>query len=324
MKLIKHILFFLLLLLQLSFANSFACNFSNKALGVSRIELSEKSITAFSKPDFKENYIFEHSFSEVVTCSGVSFCGGYADLVESWKILNETGIEGLAGKVNNIEIVDVFGKKYPDKIADLKKTLSEAFDADGILKSIRRFDEIPTINSTDDLIEVLENVTDVNTVAQLEQKGVKSFFRGTTRSKVDGSLFPGNPNTQLGGISTSTDPVRGTIFAIESATANPNFKGVLQMGLPTDLGDIKLIAPNGRANIELEAIMNVSADNFSSLAKVEIPIEEARRLVKEIFDIDLQSSISRQLSDDLLNTLPVSDLNKSLEFYQKAIQFSTK
>ncbi|MGQ1948760.1 hypothetical protein ACT3CD_16840 [Geofilum sp. OHC36d9] len=246
------------------------------------------------------------------------------ELVGSWKLLDEVGVEGLAGKIDNIEIVDDFVRKYPDKIDDLKKTLSEAFDADGILKSIRRFDEIPTINSTDDLIEVLENVTDVNTVAQLEQKGVKSFFRGTTRSKVDGSLFPGNPNTQLGGISTSTDPVRGTIFAIESATANPNFKGVLQMGLPTDLGDIKLIAPNGRANIELEAIMNVSADNFSSLAKVEIPIEEARRLVKEIFDIDLQSSISRQLSDDLLNSLPVSDLNKSLEFYQKAIQFSTK
>jgi hypothetical protein len=269
-------------------------------------------------------------FFKVLVLGILGFVLGFSNpvqgtgLIQSWKILNETGIDGLVGKIDNIEIVDDFVKKYPDKLAVLKKTVSEALDAEGILKSIKRFDEIPTIRNTDDLIEVLENVTDVNTVAQLEQKGIKSFFRGTTRSKADGTLFPGNPNSQLNGISTSTDPVRGTIFAIESATANPNFKGVLQMGLPADLGDLKLVSPNGRANIELEAIMNVSADNFSNLAKVEIPIDEARRLVKEVFDIDLQSTISRQLSDDLLETLPVSDLNKSLEFYQKAIQFSTK
>ena len=197
-------------------------------------------------------------------------------------------------------------------------------DPEGVLQSIKRFREISSVNNTSDLLEVLRNVTGVNTVFQIEQKGVKSFFRGTTRSKADGSLFPGNPNTQTGGLSTSTDPVRGTIFAIESATANPNFNGVLQMGLPADLGDLKLVGPNRRVDIELEVIMKTAADEFSNLAKVEIPVSEARNLVKEIFDIDLPSSIDRNLSDDLLNNSPISDLDKSLEFYQRAIEFNTK
>lgn len=247
-----------------------------------------------------------------------------ADLVDSWRILDETGIDGLAGKVDNLEIVDDFVKKYPSKLDDLKTTLKETDSPEDLLQSIKRFEEIPTINNTDELIDVLSNVTDVNTVSQLEQKGIKSFFRGTTRSKADGSLFPGNPNSQLNGISTSTDPVRGTIFAIESATGNPNFKGVLQLGLPADLGDLKLVSPNRRVDIELEAIMKTSADDFASLSKVEISVEDARKLVKEVYDIDLPSNLDSTISRELLETLDVSSLEKSLEFYQKALQYNTK
>ena len=245
-------------------------------------------------------------------------------LVQAWKVLDETGIEGLTSKSDNVEIVNDFIKKYPGKADDLKTTLKEAFSAEDILQSVKRFDNLPIINNTDELIDVLRNVTDVNTLAQLEQKGIKSFFRGTTRSKANGALYPGNSNSQLKGISTSTDPIRGTIFAIESATANPNFKGVLQMGLPADLGNLKLTAPNSRVNIELEAVLKTSADNFSNLTKVEISVDDARRLVKEVFDIDLPSSISRAKSDELLKDINASNLNKSLEFYQKAIQYNTK
>ena len=67
-----------------------------------------------------------------------------------------------------------------------------------------------------------------------------------------------------------------------------------------------------------------SADDNSDLAKVEISVEDARKLVKEIFDIDLPPTINRDRSTELLENLEVSDLNKSLEFYQKAIQYSTR
>ncbi len=91
MKQIKRILSFLLiLLLQLSFVNSFASVYLNKDKVVSRIEFSEttNSNPEFSKPDFKENHIFKHSFLKVVTCRSVSFCDGYTELVESWKFLS--------------------------------------------------------------------------------------------------------------------------------------------------------------------------------------------------------------------------------------------
>jgi hypothetical protein len=323
MKLIKHILsLFLLLILHHSFASAFV----NKGLCVDNIDFLEttKQISDYSKLSFKENDIFETSFLEVVSFRSISFFCGYEGLIQSWKILNETGIDGLVGKIDNIEIVYVFLKSRPDGIEDLVKALKDTYSPGDLLQSIKRFDEISKIKNTDELIEVLSNVTDANTIYQLEQKGVKSFFRGTTRSKVDGSLFTGNPNSQLGGISTSTDPVRGTIFAIESATANPSFKGVLQMGLPSDLGELKLVSPNRRVKIELEAIIKTSADDFSNLSKVEISVEDARKLVKEVYDIDLPNRIDSGLSRELLETLNVSSLEKSFEFYQKAIQFNLK
>ena len=88
MKLIKHILF-LLLILQLSLANSFASVYLNKENVESRIDFSEtgKLNFDFSKPNFKENYIFEPSLYDIVSCPSVSYCGVYAELVESWKVI---------------------------------------------------------------------------------------------------------------------------------------------------------------------------------------------------------------------------------------------
>ncbi len=70
-KYIKRILFFLLLLLQLNFAYSFASVSSNKALSISSIEFSKKTITAFSEPSFKENHLFKHSFLEIISNPGI-------------------------------------------------------------------------------------------------------------------------------------------------------------------------------------------------------------------------------------------------------------
>ncbi|MGQ1948758.1 hypothetical protein ACT3CD_16830 [Geofilum sp. OHC36d9] len=107
MKQLKYILFFLLLLiLQLSFANSFASVFSYRELGVNRIELTEKQISDFSDPSFKENYIFEASFLDIVTCSSISFCDGYAKLVESWKSFKNAGLDDLARNNDNLDALN--------------------------------------------------------------------------------------------------------------------------------------------------------------------------------------------------------------------------
>jgi len=174
------------------------------------------------------------------------------------------------------------------------------------------------ITTTEELIKFLDAVNETTTVAQLEERGIKVFFRGTTRN-ADGSLFLGNPNTIANGISTSTDPIKSTIFAIESAT-NSGGKGVLQIALPNDLKNINLLAPNRRVNIELEVVFETSAESFSKLSKVEIPVEKARQAVKEIYGIELPSTIRRNVADELLRTLPASSLEQSFNFYQKILK----
>lgn len=162
--------------------------------------------------------------------------------------------------------------------------------------------------------------------SQLEAKGIKSFFRGTTRSKSTNALYEGNTNAQLGvgGMSTSTDPIKSVIFAVESETEFVGTKGVFQMGLPSDLKNIPLSAPNRRVHIELEVIFNTSAENFATASKAELSIENARKVVKEVYGIDIPSRLSRDEATHLLETIEASSLEKSLEFYQKAIKYNIK
>jgi len=89
MKIPIYILFFLqLLILQFCLASSNASVFDIKEIVVSKIEFSEtsKPYSDFSKPESKENHIFEPSFHDNVSCPSISFCAGYAELVESWKV----------------------------------------------------------------------------------------------------------------------------------------------------------------------------------------------------------------------------------------------
>jgi hypothetical protein len=183
------------------------------------------------------------------------------------------------------------------------------------------------IKTTIDLIAFLECINETTPMAELEQKGIKALFRGVTRRKTDNWLYPGNPNSIANGISTSTDPVVATLFAIESATDNPTFKGSVQAGIPKDLLNLALTAPNRRWDKELEAIINAPANDFANSAKIEISVEDARKLVKEVFGLDLPARIS---FDDpanvayLTSTLPKSSLEKSLEFYLKSIKYNLK
>jgi hypothetical protein len=144
---------------------------------------------------------------------------------------------------------------------------------------------------------------------------------------MDGTLFPGNPNTISNGISTSTDPVRATIFAIESATDNGAFKGFVQIAIPSDMNTIKLLGPNRRVDKELEIIFSTSSENFSKLSKVELSVEDSKKIVKEIYGIDLPNRISSKDVENaryLTEVLPKSSLEQSYQFYQKAIQYNKK
>jgi hypothetical protein len=118
MKLIKHILSFLLILiLHLGYTNSFASFSTNEELCVSEIKLSEKLSSDFSKHGFRENHIFEHSFYDVVSCRSIFYSGGYAELVESWKKLDDLGFTQTArSNIDNLtqrSIID----EYADNIA---------------------------------------------------------------------------------------------------------------------------------------------------------------------------------------------------------------
>jgi hypothetical protein len=53
------------------------------------------------------------------------------------------------------------------------------------------------------------------------------------------------------------------------------------------LKNIPLSAPNRFVERELEVVFNTSAENFANTAKVEISIEDARKLVKEVYRVDL-------------------------------------
>jgi hypothetical protein len=127
MKPIKHILYFLLILiLQLSFANSFAGVFADKKLCVGSIEFSEtsKPVSGFEKHGFKENIIFKASFLDVVPCSSISLCDGYAELVESWKVLE--GSADLRKNIDALETIEYYTKNVNSNVDELTSSFKSA------------------------------------------------------------------------------------------------------------------------------------------------------------------------------------------------------
>ncbi|MDQ7960265.1 hypothetical protein [Flavobacterium lindanitolerans] len=176
------------------------------------------------------------------------------------------------------------------------------------------------ITTVDELIDFL-NAIDENVLAtDLDKVGVEVLFRGTTRN-AEGLLFSGNANTVAYGTSTSTDPIRAVIFGVESATQFRQ-KGFLQIYLSKDLKGLKLQMPNRRVGIELEAILNTDPENLSKLVAIEIPVEEGRKLIKEIYDIELPKHLSKGDFPDstyLLQYTKKLTPEEALKFYNKAI-----
>ncbi|SHK32364.1 hypothetical protein [Chryseobacterium polytrichastri] len=177
------------------------------------------------------------------------------------------------------------------------------------------------IKTVEELIVFLEKV-DQNVMAEdLEKVGIQVLFRGTTKS-INGEIFIGNLNSIEYGASTSTDPIRAIIFGIESSS-KPGTKGVLQVYLPKNLKGLNLSPPNYRVAKELEVIVNTSPENLSNFVVKEILIEDARKLINEMYGLDIPKTItsnsipsSNMLLEETIKLTP----KEAQEFYTKVIK----
>ena len=145
-----------------------------------------------------------------------------------------------------------------------------------------------TIKTVEELNAVLYNINSSNTMNQLENWGIKAFFRGTT--KTSANFFEGNANSIEHGVSTSIDPVRATIFAIYSASKNRGTKGTILIFVPNDLRNISLVG-NNKIVREMEVIFELSPQKIAELSSIEITLENARKIVKNIYGKDLPTNI---------------------------------
>ncbi|WP_298118375.1 hypothetical protein [Flavobacterium sp.] len=176
------------------------------------------------------------------------------------------------------------------------------------------------VQTVDELIEILNEIDSTVKATELENYGIEVLFRGTTRN-AQGDLFLGNNNSIINGASTSTDPIRAVIFGIESSS-KPGAKGVLQIFAPKNLKGLNLQAPQrGRFSLELEVIINTSPENLSNFAVKEIAIEDARKLVEEVYGISLDTRITTRGSADLwLAETKKLNPREALEFSKKLIK----
>lgn len=206
---------------------------------------------------------------------------------------------------------------------------------DNVLNKIKAWINANTANllikNRDELGVFLDQVDETYTVNMLTGKGIKSLFRGTTRRGTDNALFPGSTSTQENGIPTSVDPVKATIFAIESQTYcarnYPEYnKASVIIGLPDNFVGIKCASPSRRVFEELEVAIGTSANNYANVSSVEISVDNARKLVKSLYGITLPATLSRAEADALMfnRVYESPSLDKSFLFYQKSIPFNIK
>jgi len=55
-----------------------------------------------------------------------------------------------------------------------------------------------------------------------------------------------------------------------------------------------------------------------------ISIDDGRKLIKEVYGVDLPSTLRRDYADELLETIPESSLEKAFQFYERATKYSVK
>ena len=222
-------------------------------------------------------------------------------------------------------------------INDSSKTLTSLFGGvdslisditEGINGSIEKLKFIDTdykpkeSEKDNTLSEYLNKIDESVLATELEEYGIGALFRGTTRN-VEGELFAGNTSSIANGTSTSTDPIRAVIFGIESSS-KPGRKGFLQIFVPRELEGLNLQAPNNSFKLELEVIVNTSPENLSKFAVIEIPIEDARKLIEKVYGVSLDTKIPRDYSRFLLEDTKKLTPKEALEFYKRAIKLTVK
>ncbi|NOQ75552.1 MAG: hypothetical protein GQ574_26315 [Crocinitomix sp.] len=205
---------------------------------------------------------------------------------------------------------------------ELKEATKRFFGKNGeiILKALKESSQSAKIQR---LISFLNRINKNMTISDLTDFGIKVLFRGTTTNP-DGSIYIGNPNSQANGLSTSTDPLRAIIFAIESATKQ-NKKGIIQVLITDRLPKFKLNSPNHFSHYELEVVLNIRASELSAHVVKEIPVEKVRELANKFFKLpeslptrlNVETSESRWLMRDVL---PKSTLEDSYKFYEELIK----
>jgi hypothetical protein len=302
----------------------------------------ERNIAAFAKNTVREIVYWE----EALVNSGIRVTGKGKKFIYEVKGWENCGIKfNLAGisRLQQAGVLFITALNAEKKVVgyaaiykgeaiasgtakEVRDALKEIWEARGtaLLEKLellwKRSLLLKPIKSETELITLLGKLDETIRVGDLEKAGIKALFRGTTRD-LKGKLFSGNANTIKHGLSVSTDPVRGVIFGIESASKGGR-KGFLQVTVPSNLKDIGLQIANRRYEYELEAVVKTSAKNFSKLANKEIPIQKARELVNQFFKLpeNIPSKLDFYEAERLIKQLPKSTLEESFRFYQEIIK----
>jgi len=159
---------------------------------------------------------------------------------------------------------------------------------------------------------------DIPTEAQLIKSGASLLQSDENCSLIIARGFDDN-------IKVNTTPFVATVFSIENATANSSRRGVLQITVPSDVKNLRLLGPNNRVKSELEVIFNVKPEEYSEIIKIEITVDDARRLVKDILDKELPQKIygiddATRIIDSAIKT----DLVTSEKFLKEALKYNIK
>jgi hypothetical protein len=243
-------------------------------------------------------------------------------MVRAWEALPAQ----LRTNVGHLETTSKFRTDYPDRFDDFLDELNDLSVNPDIaskeifLNSVKEFEAVTLIENSGDLFQALRNARNVNRVSDLESKGVSHFFRGTNLDS-GGNLYPGNPNTIANGTSTSTDPIVATIFGIEAKTEFGG-SGILTIARSESIGSVNLKPPNFRVELEREVIMDLTPSDFYQAKDIEITVDQARALIRQIKGYELDSSISSAFSRQALEDAPRMDPSEITQFYNLAEQLS--
>ncbi len=154
-KYIKRTLFFLtILLLQFSFGESLSGSSSFDGFNVG-IDFSEHLNSVISEPCYRGNNILEASIPELVSFRSISYCVGYAELVEAWEAVSKhanirkhiPSLEKVSDLLNDAD----FMGKLPNGKADL----------DAIIDAVKNPLDGGTASKLVKLSDHLENVKQV-------------------------------------------------------------------------------------------------------------------------------------------------------------------